>query len=71
MKNKKGSKNQKYVQQVTQQVKTVQGKTAKDLLKQEEEKAKKKELAGTTSFVVGCPGRPAVRLFVRNAITKS
>lgn len=48
LKNKKGSKNQKYVQQVTQQVKTVQGKTAKDLLKQEEEKAKKKELAAKT-----------------------
>jgi len=46
LKNKKGAKTQKYVEQVSKQVKTGgSGKTAKELLKQEEEKAKKKEAA--------------------------
>ena len=50
LKNKKGTKNQKYVAQVTQQVKMGGGKSAKELAKQEEEKAKKKELAGQFTF---------------------
>lgn len=46
LKNKKGAKTQKYVEQVSKQVKTGgSGKTSKELLKQEEEKAKKKEAA--------------------------
>ena len=46
MKNKKGAKTQKFVAQVSQQVKYGGGKSAKELAKQEEEKAKKKEAAG-------------------------
>jgi len=45
LKNKKGGKAQKFVEQVSKQVKTGGGKSAKELLKQEEEKAKKKEQA--------------------------
>jgi len=45
LKNKKGSKQQKFVAQVSQQVKFGGGKSAKELAKLEEEKAKKKELA--------------------------
>lgn len=45
LKNKKGAKGQKFVQQVSQQVMHGGGKSSKELLKQEEEKAKKKEAA--------------------------
>jgi len=45
LKNKKGAKTQKFVAQVSQQVKHGGGKSAKELLKQEEDKAKKKEAA--------------------------
>lgn len=45
LKNKKGAKTQKFVEQVSKQVKTGGGKSAKELLKQEEEKAKKKDQA--------------------------
>jgi len=45
LKNKKGAKTQKFVAQVSQQVKYGGGKSAKELAKQEEDKAKKKEAA--------------------------
>lgn len=45
LKNKKGTKQQKFVAQVSQQVKFGGGKSAKELAKQEEDKVKKKELA--------------------------
>jgi len=45
LKNKKGAKTQKFVAQVSQQVKHGGGKSARELAKQEEDKAKKKEAA--------------------------